>query len=364
MASLRRLLNFAIKSLESNRLIIPTILSSIGWATDTPAVRRSTVSETSPVAVHRQSQGVQLCLNKAYQADLPSGFEFIGLTVSEDVGPKPVITLWSRSALHVLEISPTQPTVQSIASAMLFSIDPLSIVPVAWNDEGLEAQLFDALSGSIWTMDVATGHVTRVAGSVDSPPASGAIRGATGWVQAHKIVDVIADTAGITIVRVGQALPPEYAVDSTMVARTGRNVDRILHVRPLNDDGFLVSEAAFPFATVAFSSTGQELSRTYADVRQLRTLLAERDLRYVIATPTIALDGGVLSTFVALRSGQRVSVVRSPGGTDLRYGHLPEDLAFLANIRDHRLLVATRAGDPHQLLLYRWRWIDQRQICA
>lgn len=364
MASSRRLLNLAKRSPKSSWPVVPAIVLSIGWATENSAGDWSTVSETSPVAVHRQSQDAQLCLNKVYQFDLPSGFEFIGLTVSDDIGPEPAITLWSRSAIHVLEISPIQPTVRPVASATLFNIDPLSIVPVAWNDENLEAQLLDASSGSIWTVDVATGHLTEVAGSVDLPPASGAIRDPDGWVQAYKIVDVVADTMGIAIVRMDQALPPEYVVDSTMGARTGRNVDRLLHIRRRNDDGFLVSEAAFPFATVAFTSTGQELWRTYADVHQLRGLLAERDLRYVIATPAIALDGGVLSTFVALRSGQRVSAVRSPGNADSRYGRLPKDLAFLAGIRDHRLLVATRAGDPHELLLYRWRWIDQRRSCA
>lgn len=246
MLSSQRLLDSTATRLGSRWLTAVAILLSVGWITDSSNVARSTVGQASAVTAHGQSHGAKLCLNKIYETDLPHGFDLMGLTASEGIGPEPAITLWSDSALHVFGVSPTESIVRSLASAALFSIDPLSIVLVAWEDENLEVQLFDASSGSIWAMDVAVGNAMKVAEPVELPPASGAMRDAVGWVRAHKVVDVAADTMGIAMVRMDQALPSGYIVDSTLVTRSERSIDRILHIRPWNDDGFLVSEARVP----------------------------------------------------------------------------------------------------------------------
>ena len=314
--------------------------------------------------VHRQSRDTRLCLEQVYQVDLPDDFAPIGLTISSDIGPEPIITLWSRSALYLFSVSSLEPTLRRVTNAVPLNIDPLSAVVTEWDGESHQVQLFDASDGSIWTLDVATANVARFTRSAEASLASGATRDAGGWVRAHKIVDLAADTMGITLVRMDQQLPSGYVADSTLSTGGRRGVDRILHIRPGNHDGLVVSEAAFPFATVVFMHTGQELWRSYADPGRLRVLLEEQDLRYVVATPAIALGDGVLSTFVGLRSGLRVSAVRSPGGGESRYALIGSDMAFLAGISEHRLLVATRYDMPHELLLYRWSWIDESRSCA
>ena len=125
-----------------------------------------------------------------------------------------------------------------------------------------------------------------------------------------------------------------------------------------------VTEAQFPFATVRFSREGVETGRVLPKPSDLRELLDEPDLRYVIATPPIAVDGALLNTFVALRSAQRVSALRLPDAEETRLRRIPSDLALLGAVPGHRLLVAARTGRPYRLVLLRWHWAKPGQTCS
>lgn len=345
----------ALHSVSSIRLSWLVVVASL--------LTTSPVVADPPLPPSKQPQNVRLCLEKVYQVNLPVGFRPIGLAISEGVGPESLVTLWSDSALHVFSVSPTEPLVRLVSSVAPLSIEPLSAAVTKWGEESSEVQLFDVY-GSIRTMDVATGTVTKSTDPLDPPFASGAIRDTTGWFRAHRIIDIVADTMGIAVMSMNQQLPPGYTIDSSSSMSNRRSIDRILHMRPGRSGSFLVSEAAFPFATIAFTYTGRELWRHHPDADQLRSLMEERDLRYVVATPSIELGDGVLSTFRALRADLRVAVVRSSRRAVARYTLLSSDLAFLAGMSEQQLLVATKYGEPRELLFYRWRWIDERQTCA
>ena len=316
-------------------------------------------------AAHAQSASdpARLCLDPVYERNLPD-FEPLGLRVSGE--PDPAITTWSRSSVLVMRVSPSMPGVESMVDVPVpEGVDPLGASLTAWNDGEPVVELLDAQTGAVWTVSSATGKATRAGNPGAATPVSAVMRVGSGWVYAERIVDPGPDTVAIVIRQHGDRRHLERGAPADDTPGSHRTVDRMLHLRPDAAGNVLVKEASFPFTTIAFTSAGLELRRDAPRPDDLRDLLGESDLRYIVATPAIAVDEAVLNTFVALRSGRRITALRLPGQPVHRYREVPGDLAFLGALPTHRLLVGTRDGEHHKLLqLYRWRWIDQRRSCT
>ena len=310
----------------------------------------------------------QLCLRQVHEHVLPS-FEPVGLTASGGEGRRPGITMWSRNELLVAALSPDGPAVETTYRATLPGVRPLAAALTEWTDGIPVVEVFDAAAESVWTVRLPASEPTQVPAPAGASGASGVLRTKAGWIRAHQTTAATVDTSAIVLVGPVENGPVRdvatheaAAADTRSLVR--RSIDRILHMRPRLDGGVLVTEAAFPFTTIAFTQRGNEVWRAAPEPDELRDLLGETDLRYVIATPAISVDDAVLNTFVALRSGHRVSALRTPGKASARYRELPDGLAFLGTFPDHRLLVATRSGPQYKLVLFRWRWIDERQSCT
>ena len=310
----------------------------------------------------------ELCLQQVQESTL-RGFEPIGLSTFDGPDANPAITMWSRVSLRVLGLSPVEPAVASTFRAALPEAVPLAAAITDWNADTAVVELFDAAGESIWTIRLPSGATAKTPAPAAALRASGALRTREGWVRAHRATAARADTAAIVLAGSGRPDPSgEFALlraAAPGTEETGRRrIDRVLHMRPDAGGGVLVTEAAFPFTTIAYTRRGIETWRASPAPDELRDLLGETDLRYVIATPAIAVDNATLNTFVALRSGRRISALRFPGDVSARYRDLPSGLAFLGALPAHRLLVATRSGEPYTLVLFRWRWTDQRHSCT
>ena len=319
-------------------------------------------------------QSPELCLQQVYESTL-GDFEPIGLSTFDDPDANPAITMWSRTSLLVISLSVAEPTIKSTFRAALSGVQPFGAALTRWNDATPVVELFDVSDGTIRTMELATDVVAEtrtppVTGGASAGAASalGVLRTETGWVRAQRVMDPISDTSAIVLLGSGFARPSGYPAPTSPLLGTAkvptRRIDRILHVRRGIGNGPLVTEAAFPFTIVEFTSDGTEAWRVAPAPDELRDQLGEADLRYVIATPAIKADQALLNTLVALRSGRRVSALWLPDATSPRYRRIPDDLSFLGAIPSHRLLVATRSGQPYSLILFRWHWTDQNQSCT
>ena len=320
---------------------------------------------------------MQLCMQEVHESSL-TDFEPVGLSIDEASGSDPAVTMWSRTELLVIRLSADEPTIGSTFRAALSGTQPIGAALTRWNGGAPVVELFDASDETIWTVEFASSEAaeTRVPlidsgrslGSAGGASALGVLRTETGWVRAQRVTDPFADTSAIVLsgskpVRAGRdpALP---APASETAKVPSRRIDRILHVRPGSNNGALVTEAAFPFTVVEFTSDGSEVWRVSPAPDELRDQLGEADLRYVIATPAIKVGHAVLNTVVALRSGRRVSTLWLPNATAPRYREIPGDFSFLGAFPRHRLLVATRSGRPYRLILFSWHWTDQGQSCT
>ncbi|MYA32286.1 MAG: hypothetical protein F4164_12395 [Gemmatimonadales bacterium] len=308
----------------------------------------------------------RLCLSQLGESPLPADFEFVGLTVSEAAAADPVITMWSRSELLVEKLSAdsANAVTEAVARIPLKDVTPLSAALVAWEDGKPVMELFDPRNGNIWTGNGTDGEFTRTSAPPGSAVASGAIRDESGWAWAQKSLDPVADTTRILVSAGGRARTPDQLTTLRRPDEPQRGIDRLLHLRSDGNDGYLVQQAGFPFATIRFGQENEESWRTYPSPDELRDVLGETDLRYVIATPSVALGDAVLTTFVAARSPHRVSSLTFGRGESTRYRAVPDDLAFLTALPKHKLLIATRAAVSRRLVFVRWRWIDQRQTCS
>lgn len=312
--------------------------------------------------LHAQGMAPQLCLHQVSESSLPA-FEPMGLSVFDDAVSGPSITMWSRTELLVMQLS-SGAEAKHIARAPLPSRDPLAVAVVRLDVGGAIADIFDARSGTIWTMNLASGRVIDSHLSASASLASGAAYSTSGWVRAHRSLDPTTRTSSVIL-----AIPPAKELPVRIPARVGEatppsGLDRSLHVRPDNRGGFLVQDARFPFLTTRFTRDGIEAWRGVPQPQDLRDRLEEADLRYVIATPALALDGAILNTFVALRSGRRVSALRFSTDHDIRYRTLPSEMAFLGVLPKSRQLIATRSDRPYRMVVFDWRWVDQRQRCT
>ena len=323
-----------------------------------------------PASGYGQSEdrSPELCLQQVYESTL-GDFEPIGLSTFDGPDANPAITMWSRVSLRVLGLSPVEPTVASTFRAVLPEAVPLAAALTDWNADTAVVELFDAVGESVWTMQLPSGVTAKSPAPADASRASGALRTKAGWIRSHRPTVARADTSVIVLAGSGRPVPlGEDAGLRAAAPKTGetspRRIDRVLHMRPGTGGGVLVTEAAFPFTTLAYTRLGVETWRVSPEPDELRDLLEETDLRYVIATPAISVDDAALNTFVALRSGRRISALRFPGGASARYRDLPSGFAFLGALPAHRLLVATRRAAPYALVLFRWRWTDQRQSCT
>lgn len=304
----------------------------------------------------------RLCLEQVHEGALPN-FEPVGLATTETVGLDPAITMWSRTEVLALRLSPSGETVKSFIRRAIPDTDPLSASLTRWDDEGVVIEALDAHRGHLRIINMATGDVGEGSGTLPGvASASAALRQVSGWVQAHKLERADADTMAITVFGVQSDGPPAV-YDQVAPEPSGRRIDRLLHMRPDNLGGVLVQEGGFPFATIAFDKSRAETWRALPDPADIRDLLRESDLRYVVATPAIALDDAVLNTFVAVRSGVRIATIRRRDRT-VRYREIPGSLAFLGSFPAHQLLVGTRSGQPYELVIFQWRWIDRREPCA
>ncbi len=306
----------------------------------------------------------RLCLSQLGKSRLPADFEFIGLTASEEVGPGPAITIWSRSNLLVVKLSSDAAT-ETVARIPLTDVTPLSAALVAWDDGSKPiVELFDPRNGITSTVSGTDGELVHTEAPPGSVAASGTIRNKSGWVWAEKTIDPAADTSRIRISAGGRAgaTVPRRATATHEEPRRG--IDRLLHVRSDGKDGYLVKEAGFPFGTIAFTQDGEEAWRTYPDPDDLRDRLGETDLDYVIATPVVALNDATLNTYVALRTRRRASALTLNRGEDVRYSLIPSDLSFLAALPQRRLLIGTRGDASRSLVFLEWRWTDQRHSCT
>ena len=306
----------------------------------------------------------RLCLSEVLTTELPAGFAPMGLTATENLGPDPAVTLWSRSSVLVIGLSPAERTVRHIAQADLPNVEPVAVALTAWTDDTPVVELFDVRGGAVWTLDLSTTTATRRAASNGVTSASGAIRQPSGWVRAHRRRQTVDGSPPIAIVGLGDGAAFANPDHRAEVGGTRRSIDGTLHIRPGPDGGFLVKEAGFPFATVAFTPEGDLAWYTYPAPPALRELLDESDLRYVFATPAVNLDRAVLSTYVALRSGRRVSALSLSEHLPARYRLIPVEHSFLAVLPEHRVLVAVRRSVPYTLSFFEWRWIGQRQRCT
>ena len=141
----------------------------------------------------------RLCLSQLGESPLPADFEFIGLTASEEVGPDPVITMWSHSDVLVEKLSPNTVT-ETVARIPLTGVTPLSAALVAWDDGNPVVELFDPRNRTIWTVAGIDGEQVRTVTLLGSVAASGgALRNKSGWVWAQKTLDPVADTSRILI---------------------------------------------------------------------------------------------------------------------------------------------------------------------
>lgn len=306
---------------------------------------------------------LRLCLSQLGETPLPADFDFVGLTASEDVGPDPAVTLWSRSALLVATLS-HQTAATLVARVPLTDVVPLSAAMAGWDDGGPILELFDPRHGALWTVQAATGEMTRAMTPTGSVEAAGALRKKSGWVWAQQLLDPQADTSRVLISVGGQAGVTGRMDGGVVRDEPQRGIDRLLHLRSDGRGGYLVQQAGFPFSTIRFASDGQETWRTYPKPDELRDLLGETDLGYIIATPAVALDDAVLTTFAAVRSRRRVSSLTANYGRSARYQAIPADLAFLSVLPQHGLLIGTRAAGTRRLVFLGWRWIDQRRSCT
>jgi len=305
----------------------------------------------------------RLCLSQISELSLPDDFELLGLAASEEVGPDPAITVWSRSELLIAKLS-SDSVAGIIARMPLGDVTPLAATLVAWDANSPVVELFDPRRGDIQTIDAASGKTTHAPAPAGSVAASGAIRDGSGWVWAQKLIDPGTDTSQVLISAGRQR---RTAAESNPLA--GRNeplrgIDLLLHVRSDGNGGYLLQEAGFPFGTIAYTQDGGEAWRRYPPLDELREAVAESDLRYVIATPAVALDDAVLTTFMAVRSRQRVSSLTFRPADTPRYRRIPDDLAFLAVLPRHELLIGTRTKASQALIFLGWRWTDQRQSCT
>ena len=305
----------------------------------------------------------ELCLRQVYEAPLPE-FEPVGLSVSA-VGSAASVTMWSGDELRVARVLPARDVIDTVFHAGLPGGEPLGAELVDWTDGRPVVELFEAEDHTLTRLDLATDAVVEDQAPAWTRSASGAARVSTGWVWAEKSFDPVADTSMILLrgAASAQGAIPQAAT-SGPEAPPGRRISQVLHVRPTPDDVVFVTEAQFPFATVRFSREGVETGRVLPKPSDLREQLEEPDLRYVIATPTIAVDGALLNTFVALRSAQRVSALRLPDAEETRLRRIPSDLALLGAVPGHRLLVAARTGRPYRLVLLRWHWANPGQTCS
>lgn len=313
--------------------------------------------------IHRIDDDRRLCLSQLGESPLPADFEFIGLTASEEVGPDPAITMWSRSALLVETLSSDAVT-QTVARIPLTNVAPLSAALVGWDDGTPIVELFDARNGTIWTVDGTAGELIDTDAPAGSVAASGTIRNKSGWVWLEKTIDPAADTSRIRIFARGQAGPADRRGAVVLPDEPRRGIDRLLHVRSDGYGGYLVKEAGFPFGTIAFTQDGEEVWRTYPDLEDLRDRLGETDLHYVMATPVVALNDATLNTYVALRTRRRASALTLHRGKDVRYGLIPSDLSFLAVLPQRQLLIGIQGNTSRSLVFLKWRWIDQRHSCT
>ena len=306
----------------------------------------------------------RLCLSQLGGSPLPADFEFVGLTVSEGDGADPVITLWSRSDLLVQKLSAANAVTEAVARIPLKDVTPLSAAVVAWEDGKPVMELLDPRNGTIWTVNGTDGEFTRTSAPPGSAIASGAIRDGSGWVWVRKTQDPEADTARILISAGGRAGTPDQPATLRAPDEPQRGIDRLLHLRPDGNGGYLVQQAGFPFATIRFAADGAETWRVYPEPDELRDALEEKDLQYVIATPALLLDDAVLTTFVALRTRLRSSALSLQGGRHVRYRLIPSDLALLATFPQRQLLIGTRGDSSRSLIVLGWRWTDQLHSCT
>ena len=317
------------------------------------------------IAAQRPADGdARLCLSEVLTTELPTGFVPMGLTATEGLGSDPAITLWSKSSVLVIGLSSSEQTVRHVAQAELPTPEPIAVALAAWSDQTPVVELFDVEEGAVWTLDTGTMTATRSAASSGATSVSGAIRQPSGWVRAYRRRQPSDGPPAITIALPGVRSAFGNPSQRTTVSRKPRSIDETLHVRPGPDGGFLVKEAGFPFATVAFTREGDLKWHSYPLPRELRELLDESDLRYVFATPAVDLDGAVLNTYVALRSGRRVSAVKLSDQASVRYRLIPSEHSFLAVLPEHRLLVGTRRTVPYMLSFFEWRWTSQRKRCT
>ena len=319
------------------------------------------------------AQLTQLCLQQVHESPLQD-FEPVGLSVDEASGPYPTITMWSRTRLLVMRLSPAERAIESTFSVSLPGTAVFAAALTEWRDGKPVVEYIDSSTQEIREIVFPTGQAAGVRTTVAKGPrwmeaglSVGAMRMRNGWARARRIADPLADTSAIFLGAPNVPVPAEdLAVPAASVEAIGmlhRRIDQLLHVRSKADEGALVTEAAFPFTTVGFTLQGVETWRASPQPDELRNQLGELDLRYVMATPAIAVGEAVLNTHVALRSGRRVSALWILGSKSARYRTIPGDLSFLGAFQKHRLLVATRSGRPYKLILFRWRWTDQRQSC-
>ena len=320
------------------------------------------------------AQLTQLCLQQVHESPLQD-FEPVGLSVDEPRGSDPAITMWSRTSLLVIRLSAEEPVVESTFRAALSGVHPLAAALVGWHGGAPVVELLGATDETIQTMELSSGKIAEtLALHIDGGPSAGGasalgvLRTETGWVRAQRVTDSTGDSAAIVL---SASKPARLSRDPAQLASaldagkvSSRRIDRILHLRPGRNNGALVTEAAFPFTTIEFTSDGTEAWRVAPAPDELRDQLGEADLRYVIATPAIGVGHAVVNTLVALRSGRRVSALWLPDATSPRYREIPGDFSFLGAFPTHRLLVATRSGRPYRLILFRWHWTDRSQSCT
>ena len=345
-----------MRRLWSRWLVDLLALAFVVLALPAPAFANA-VADTS-----RQDHAGHLCLRPVLEIPIPS-LQPIALSTSEARGMPPTVTVWSYTSLMVIRLSPDEPTIDSTYQASLPTPNPLAAAVVGWEDEGPIVEVLDATTGSVWTVEISGRNTTRAEESARGAPPSGATRMDEGWVRALRTESSVGDS--LTIVMAGAGLARNGVAPSAQGNTTThrRNINDVIHVRPGARSTVLVTEATFPFTLVRFALDGRQIRHASPVPRELRDRLNEGDLRYVIATPGVDVDGAVLNSFVGLRSLRRITALRFSDGT-VRYQEIPSDLAFLGSLRRHQLLVATRSGDPHRIALFRWRWTDQRQSCV
>lgn len=312
---------------------------------------------------HLAEDGPSLCLAQVGEWPLPGEFEFVGLSTSDDVGAGSAITVWSRSALVVVRLSP-EAVVETVVRVPVVDVSVLAAALVDWSETGPIVELFDARDGTIWTLDAATGEIIAAAASTDPVKASGAIKHGSDWVWVEEVLNPMSDTTRILVSAGRQA---EVGSGLSTIETPGepeRRIDRLVHLRSDGSGGYLVQEAGFPFSTIRFTRHGEEAWQTQPEPDDLRHHLGETDLRYVMSTPAVAVDNATLTTFVALRSRQRASALTLERGTSVRYKAIPGDVAFLSALPAFRLLIGTRGIASRSLVFLEWHWTDQRQGCT